>query len=154
MDNVRDDIKDTPEWNSASDPDYDITIISPKGFLIKVKNHYIRENDNCTVLLYDDSILVKATITDGRIDEYESLPGRMGEQFGAKNATKHTQNCHAQNNHEQNNHEQNDYEQKDYEQKDHTQSCEMEESIPVAWLYINNKNKKMRCKQVQEVSVC
>jgi hypothetical protein len=65
--------------SNHNNPDHEVTTIRANGFVIKVKNYFIRENANCTVFLHNEKIFVKVTVTDGRIDEYESLPTRKCE---------------------------------------------------------------------------
>lgn len=69
----------TDLWDVVFNPDHDVTTIRTNGFIIKVKNYFIRENSDCTVFLYNDRIFVKVTVTNGRIDEYESIPARKCE---------------------------------------------------------------------------
>lgn len=71
---------------NKQDPNHDITTIRISGRVIKIKNDFLRENDNCEVFLFRDKVLIKVTITSGEISEYESFPGRMDEQ-NAKRST-------------------------------------------------------------------
>jgi len=72
-------IKGTPLWDEVFNPDHDITTLRVNGLTIKVKNYFIRENADCIVFLHNEKLFIKIIITNGRIDEYESLPKRICE---------------------------------------------------------------------------
>ena len=72
-------ISGSPLWDVVFNPDHDVTIIRTNGFIIKVKNYFIRENADCVLFLHNSRLFIKVIITNGRIDEYESLPARKCE---------------------------------------------------------------------------